>query len=121
VATPVHTCMSTNTDIVRSCYEAYTNGDRDALERVIAPDFHFWSPHDAGIDRDTYFARCWPPHVDMRSFRLVRLADLTDDEVLVTYELTNVDASVFRNTEILTLRAGQIVLVEVYFGWDVHA
>jgi ketosteroid isomerase-like protein len=113
--------MSINTDIVRSSYEAYTNGDRDALERVIAPDFHFWSPQDEGIDRDTYFARCWPAHVDMRSFRLARLADLVHEEVLVTYELTKTDGSVFRNSEILTLRAGQIVLVEVYFGWDVHA
>jgi ketosteroid isomerase-like protein len=113
--------MSINTDIARSTYEAYANGDRDALERVIAQDFRFWSPQDEGIDRDTYFARCWPPHVEMRSFRFVRLADLDDNEVLVTYELTKADGSVFRNAEILTLRKGQIVLAEVYFGWTVNA
>jgi ketosteroid isomerase-like protein len=113
--------MSINTDIARSSYEAYTDGDRDALEGVIAPDFHFWSPHDEGIDRAAYFARCWPPHVDMRSFRYLRLADLAEDEVLATYELTKTDGRVFRNTEILTIRAGKIVLAEVYFGWDVVA
>ena len=112
--------MSINTEIARLSYEAYTDGDRGALERVIAPDFHFWSPRDEGIDRNTYFARCWPPHVQMRSFRFVRLADLAEDEVLITYELTKTDGSVFRNTEILTLRDGQIVLAEVYFGWDVN-
>jgi ketosteroid isomerase-like protein len=112
--------MSINTDSARSSYEAYTNGDRNALERVIAPDFRFWSPRDEGIDRDTYFARCWPPHVEMRSFQFVRLADLADDAVLVTYELAKADGSVFRNTEILTLREGKIVLAEVYFGWDVN-
>ena len=25
----------------------------------------------------------------------------------------------FRNTEILTLREGQIIVVEVYFGWSI--
>jgi ketosteroid isomerase-like protein len=113
--------MSIQTDIARSSYEAYAAGDRDALERVIAPDFHFWSPQDEGIDRNTYFARCWPPHKEMRSFRFVRLNELAEDEVLVTYELTKTDGSVFRNTEILTLRERQIVLAEVYFGWDVNA
>jgi ketosteroid isomerase-like protein len=113
--------MNSHTDIARSSYTAYTDGDRDALERLIAPDFRFWSPQDDGIDRDAYFERCWPPHEDMRSFRFVRLADLTEDEVLVTYELTKKDGNVFRNTEILTLRDGQIVLAEVYFGWDVSA
>jgi ketosteroid isomerase-like protein len=112
--------MSINTEIARSSYEAYTNGDRDALEQVIASDFRFWSPQDEGIDRDTYFARCWPPHVEMRSFDFVRLADLAGDEVLVTYQLTKADGNVFRNTEILTLREGRIVLAEVYFGWDVN-
>ena len=53
--------------------------------------------------------------------RFVRLTDLAEDEVLVTYELTKIDGAVFRNTEILTLREGQIVLAEVYFGWDVDA
>jgi ketosteroid isomerase-like protein len=111
--------MSANTDIARLSYSAYIDGERDALEHVIAPDFHFWSPQDEGIDRETYFARCWPPHVDMRAFRFVRLADLAENEVLVTYELTKTDGRVFRNTEVLTLRDGQIVLAEVYFGWDV--
>ena len=48
-------------------------------------------------------------------------ADVAEDEVLVTYELTKTDGRVFRNTEILTLREGRIVLAEVYFGWDVNA
>src|SRR6185437_2783784 len=104
--------MSINTEIARLSYEVYTDGDRDALERVIAPDFHFWSPQDEGIDRTTYFADCWPPHTEMRNFQFVRLTDLAEDEVLVTYELTKSVGRVLRNTEILTLRDGQIVLAE---------
>ncbi|MDP8968173.1 MAG: hypothetical protein M3N04_06205, partial [Actinomycetota bacterium] len=48
--------------LARACYEAYETGDRQALENVIADDFAFWSPQDDGIDRTTYFERCWPNH-----------------------------------------------------------
>ena len=41
------------------------------------------------------------------------------DEVVVTYEGTGVSGNVFRNTEVLTVRGGKIVEVEVYFGWNV--
>jgi len=41
------------------------------------------------------------------------------DEVLVTYEGTGVSGRIFRNTEVLTIRDGKIVEVEVYFGWNV--
>jgi hypothetical protein len=40
------------------------------------------------------------------------------DEVLVTYEVRNVDGESFRNTEILTIRGSQVANVEVYFGWS---
>jgi hypothetical protein len=41
------------------------------------------------------------------------------DEVVVTYEGTSSKGEIFRNTEILSVRDGQIVNVEVYFGWNV--
>ena len=41
------------------------------------------------------------------------------DEVLVTYEGTGTAGNVFRNTEVLTVRDGKIVEVEIYFGWNV--
>jgi hypothetical protein len=46
--------------IARAAYEAYVAKDRAAIEKLIAPDFHFTSPLDNRIDRATYFARCWP-------------------------------------------------------------
>ena len=36
----------------------------------------------------------------------------------MTYEAERNDGSRFRNTEILTFAADQLMLVEVYFGWD---
>jgi ketosteroid isomerase-like protein len=40
------------------------------------------------------------------------------EEVFVTYEASRTDGTRFRNTEVLTVRDGKIVEVEVYFGWD---
>jgi ketosteroid isomerase-like protein len=42
------------------------------------------------------------------------------EEVFVTYEARRTDGSRFRNTEVLTVRDGKIVEVEVYFGWDLE-
>jgi hypothetical protein len=40
------------------------------------------------------------------------------EAVLLTYEGTRSDGQGFRNTEVLTIRGGQIVEAEVYFGWS---
>jgi hypothetical protein len=47
-------------DVARACYDAYVTGDRDVVERVLADEIAFYSPADVGIDRATYFERCWP-------------------------------------------------------------
>ena len=77
--------------LVRDCYAAYESGDPAALERNLSDDFTFYSPYDAGIDRATYFERCWPN------------ADLIE-----SYEFVDV----------LTFDGDRISRVEVYFGWD---
>ena len=104
--------------LARSTYEAYESGDRSVLERALSDDFVFLSPPDPGIDRETYFERCWPNSKTTKSFDFVRLAELGDDEVLVTYELTKSDGGRFRNTEILRFDGDRICRAEVYFGWD---
>jgi ketosteroid isomerase-like protein len=104
--------------IARSAYEAYGSKDRAAIEKVIAPDFHFTSPVDNRIDRETYFARCWPNSAQIADFKFINLVD-DGDRVFVTYEGRRTDGQVFRNTEIVTLRKNQIIEVEVYFGWSI--
>jgi ketosteroid isomerase-like protein len=105
------------TRLARACYEAYENGDRQALERLIADDFAFWSPQDTGIDRAAYFERCWPNNETLATFDFKRLHEV-GDEVFVTYEAERPDGSRFRNTEILSFTGDQVNLVEVYFGWN---
>jgi len=104
--------------IALAAYEAYVAKDRAAIERLIAEDFSFTSPLDNRIDRATYFARCWPNSESMEDFDYINLVP-DGDHVFVTYEGSNTDGQRFRNTEILTIRDGQISEVEVYFGWSI--
>lgn len=101
----------------RAAYEAYAANDRSSLDDLIAPDFHFTSPLDNRIDRKTYFERCRPNNRFIEDFEFIHLT--TDGgRVFVTYEARRLDETRFRNTEIVTVKDGQIVDVEVYFGWN---
>ncbi|MEJ8572469.1 nuclear transport factor 2 family protein [Microbaculum marinum] len=110
--------MSDPVDIAKRAFRAYVDDDRAAIEALVAEDFRFTSPYDNGIDRQTYFARCWPNHEAMAKVDFVR-ALCCDDEVALTYEATMLTGRVVRNTELFTIRDGLIVAVEVYFGWNV--
>ncbi|GLS22158.1 hypothetical protein GCM10007874_51750 [Labrys miyagiensis] len=110
-----------NLAAARACYGAYVSKDRAAIEALIAEDFHFTSPRDNRIDRQTYFERCWPGGQDIEAFDFIHLAP-AGDRVFVTYEARMRGGRRFRNTEVLRLRDGHIVEVEVYFGWSLpHA
>jgi ketosteroid isomerase-like protein len=104
--------------IARECYGAYVSGDRQVLEQHLSDDLVFYSPPDPGIDRATYFERCWPNAELIEAFEFERLIE-SGDEVIVTYESTKTDGRRFRNTEVLTFDGDKVAKVEVYFGWDV--
>jgi ketosteroid isomerase-like protein len=104
---------------VRASYRAYESGDRSVLEEILSEDFSFYSPPDPGIDRATYFERCWPNSQRLERFEFVRLIE-AGDEVVVTYECTRADASRFRNTEVFSFDGDKVAKVEVYFGWDLE-
>ena len=104
---------------VRACYQAYESGDRRLIEELLADDLTFFSPYDPGIDRATYFERCWPNSELIETYEFERLAEV-GDEVLVTYESKKTDGRRFRNTEIFGFNGDKINRVEVYFGWDLE-
>jgi ketosteroid isomerase-like protein len=105
--------------LARDAYRAYETGDRRIIEELLTDDFVFYSPADVGIDRATYFARCWPNAELIKSFEFKRLLE-AGDEVIVTYESTKTEGIRFRNTEVLTFAGDKIGKVEVYFGWDLE-
>lgn len=45
---------------VKTALRAYVDKVRGAIERLIAEDYSFTSPIDNDLDRQSYFARCWP-------------------------------------------------------------
>jgi ketosteroid isomerase-like protein len=104
---------------VRDMYGAYVSGDRSVVEKALSEDFTFYSPPDPGIDRATYFERCWPNSDLLESFEFVRLIE-AGDEVVVTYESTKTDGKRLRNTEVLTFDGDKMSRAEVYFGWDLN-
>ena len=103
--------------VVRAVYGAYESGDRAVVEQHLSDDFTFSAPPDVGIDRATYFERCWPGSETTEAFEFERLFE-ANDEVIVTYEATRTDGRRFRNTEIFGFDGDRISRVEVYFGWD---
>jgi len=103
--------------LARNAFWAYETADRRLIERLLADDFTFYSPADVGIDRATYFERCWPNAELIRSYDFERIVQ-SGDEVIVTYEAEKTDGKRFRNTEVLTFDGDKIRRVEVYFGWN---
>jgi ketosteroid isomerase-like protein len=104
--------------VVRTAYRAYETSQRHLIDGVLSDDYVFFSPPDPGIDRATYFERCWPNAGSIGAFELVRLVEVGDAEVLVTYESTKTDGRRFRNTEIHRFDGDRICRTEVYFGWN---
>ncbi|MDR7008367.1 ketosteroid isomerase-like protein [Paraburkholderia strydomiana] len=104
-------------DIARASYLAYVRKDRAAIEALIGEDFHFTSPLDNRLDRNTYFTRCWPNSETITDFQFVDVV-VHGEQVFVVYEGTSVRNRRFRNTERLTVRGDKIVEAEVYFGWS---
>lgn len=105
-------------ELVKAAYRAYVAKDRATIEVIMAPDLVFTSMYDNGIDRETYFNRCWPFSAQVQSFDFI-FAVQDGERVFLTYESTHTGSKKFRNTEIFTVKNNQVTAVEVYFGWDV--
>lgn len=105
-------------EIARTMYRAFAAKDRTTVEKLLADDFHFTSPLDNRLDRSAFFRRCWPNSARIRGFDFVRVM-ASGEQVIVTYEGQSTQGGKFRNTEVLSIRAGQIHEAEVYFGWSI--
>lgn len=69
---------ASNAAIAREAYNAYVTKDRAALEALLADDFHFTSPLDNRLDRETYFRRCWPNSKNIEAFDFVHVVPYVD-------------------------------------------
>lgn len=108
------------TRTVRSLFDAYIAQDRQTAERLVADDFVFTSPQDDHIDRDAFFDRCFPTAVRFTSHQMMEVVPISEHDVFVRYEYVLHDGARHRNTEVLTVRAGQVIETQVYFGGPVE-
>src|ERR1700760_915435 len=108
-------------EIAKGYYRAYERYDRAFMEEHLAADFTFTSPFDDHIDRNAYFARCWPKQPLHQKFDFVTVMQ-DGNKVFVAYDCTmrmpnDLHPSMrFRNAELMTFRDGKLVSTEVFFG-----
>ena len=103
------------TDVVRAYRGAYQAEDREVADALLAEDFSFTSPNDDGIDKATYFERCWP-NGDPKDEQRIESIVVDGDQAFVTYSCHAPNGKSFRNTEFLTFSGERIASVDVYFG-----
>ncbi len=109
-----------NTDVVRASFDAYRRQDRQAAERLIAPDFVFTSPQDDHIDRTAFFERCFPTADRFTTQEILELVGAGEDGVFILYEYELETGERHRNAEFITIRDGRLVETQVFFGGPVR-
>jgi ketosteroid isomerase-like protein len=102
-------------EIIRALFAAYLSNDRDAVEDRFTGDFRLTSPYDDGIDKPTYFERCWRVSDWIERQELEKIF-VQNDEAFVTYKCVAKDGKNFRNTEFFVFSGNKIKRIDVYFG-----
>lgn len=105
-----------NTQIVQACFDAYLAQDRDTAAALLADDYVFTSPQDDHIDKDAFLERCFPTAARLNLQRLLAIADIAPHNVFIFYEYELTTGERHRNTEVSTVREGQLVETQVFFG-----
>ncbi|MCK1383787.1 nuclear transport factor 2 family protein [Bradyrhizobium sp. 21] len=101
--------------LLRNLFAAYLANDRQQVSDALADDFRFTSPFDDGLDKATYFERCWRDTGWIARHDIERIF-VRGDEAFVTYRCLARDGRSFRNTEFFTFERGKVRRIEVYFG-----
>jgi len=102
-------------DLVRGVFAAYRANDRQSVEDSLTEDFRFTSPFDDGIDKATYFAKCWRDTGCIERQDLERIF-VDGDAAFVTYQCVAKDGKRFRNTEFFVFAGDRVRSIDVYFG-----
>jgi ketosteroid isomerase-like protein len=110
---------TTNADLVRACFAGYRAQDRPAMERLLADDLVFTSPQDDRIDRAAWFERCFPLDVTIGDADLITVVEDGPERVFSLYRYRSRDGSTYANTEVHTVRDGQVHEIQVFFGGKV--
>ena len=105
-----------NADVVRAMFAAYLAQDQEAAEALVADDFVFTSPQDDHITRAEFFERCFPTAERFRTQEVLDVVEAGAGGVFILYEYELRTGERHRNTEFITVRDGQLVETQVFFG-----
>ncbi len=108
--------IAPDAEVVRASFQACMAQDRGAADRLIADGFVFTSPQDDHIGKQEFLERCFPTAGRLRSQQILRLAEAGQDGVFVMYEYELENGERYRNTEFITVRAGQLAETQVFSG-----
>jgi len=109
-----------STEIVRASFDAYLAQDREAAERLLAENLVFTSPQDDHIDKTAYLENCFPTADRLNSQEILELVSTDEEGVFILYEYELKTGARHRNTEFITVRDGQIVEIQVFFGGQIQ-
>ncbi|MBR0696509.1 nuclear transport factor 2 family protein [Bradyrhizobium lablabi] len=102
-------------EIIRAIFAAYLANDRKTVEQTFSEEFCFNTPYGEGIDKPTYFARCWRTSDWISRHEIERIM-VDGPEAYVTYRCVARDGKNFRNTEFFVFDGDKVKRVDVYFG-----
>ncbi len=108
-----------NVQVARDLLQAYLDQDRTRAEMLLADELTFTSPQDDHIDRRAYLDQCFPTADRLTSQTLMYAAELDEHNVVIAYEYELRTGARHRNVEIITVRDGQAVEIQVFFGGEV--
>jgi ketosteroid isomerase-like protein len=103
-------------DVARASFDAYRRQDRAACEALLSEDLRFTSPQDDHIDKRAFLERCFPTADRMSRQELLHVVRASDHDVVVMYEYDLVAGGTHRNVELITVRDGLVVEIQVFFG-----
>ena len=103
------------TAIIRALFAAYLRNDREAVADCFTADFRFTSPYDDGLDKATYFERCWRDSGWIERHEIERIL-VQGDEAFVSYNCAAKGGRNFRNTELFLFAGDEIRRIDVFFG-----
>jgi len=104
------------TAVVERFMASYRKQDLAAAEALAGDELVFTSPQDDHIDRATWFDKCFPTSDRFTSQEVKYLVQASDEDVFLMYEYELAAGGRYRNTELITVRDGQVVEIQVFFG-----
>ena len=105
-----------NEEVVRALFASYLEQDWPTADQLVADGFVFTSPQDDHIDKEAFRERCFPTAERLASQTLLHVTATEGDEVFVMYEYELKSGERHRNAELITVRDGQVVETQVFFG-----